>query len=140
MSIKVVYPVKVELTPASSLPANGSFPVWNNTQFEMQRGTVVPIVSLTSTTYTLALSDSASLIRGNNASAITITVPLNSSVAFPTGTVITVEQVGNGIITMTPSSGVTLNKYYGLKTKGQYAMIQLVKVDTDTWTVIGGVA
>ena len=143
MSIKISYPVKVELmsggTP-STLPVTGSLPIWDGTKFSMVAGTIVPIASVTTTTYTLALTDAAYLIRANNASAITITVPLNSSVAFRTGTVITVEQVGNGQVTIAPTGGVTLNKYYGLKTKGQYSMIQMVKVDTDTWTVIGGVA
>ena len=79
-------------------------------------------------------------IRCNNASAITVTVPKNSVVAFTTWTVITLEQTGAGTVTVAPVDGdVTINAYDGLSTYGQYAGIQLVKVDTDVWTCIAGV-
>ncbi len=101
-----------------------------------------PIAVLNSqsgTTYTLILSDSNKYLRMNNAAAIALTVPTNASVAFPTGTVITVIQIGAGVVTV-GGSGVTLNTFGGLKTAGQYAALQIVKVATDTWDVIGGVA
>ena len=92
----------------------------------------------TGTTYTLVLSDAAKLIRCNNAAAITLTIPPNSSVAFDVGTIITVEQQGAGVITVAPGSGVTINSAKR-KTDGQYAVVQVYKVDTDVWNVIGGI-
>jgi hypothetical protein len=100
---------------------------------------VVGINAQTGTTYTLVLADAGKYIRMNNASAITLTVPINNSVAFAMGTVITVIQTGNGVVTVAGSE-VTFNRLTGLKTFGQYSAIQLIKVDTDTWDVIGGVA
>jgi len=100
---------------------------------------VVGINPQTGTTYTLVIGDAGKYIRMNNANAITLTVPLNNSVEFPTGTVITIIQIGAGVITVGGAS-VTFNKFKGLKTAGQYAAIQLIKVDTNTWDVIGGVA
>ena len=101
----------------------------------------VSINAQTGTTYTLALTDASKYLRMNNASPITLTVPKNSSVAFPTGTVITIEQQGAGVVTLAPVDGdVNLNTFEGLKTAGQYAGVQLIKVATNTWTLIGGVS
>jgi hypothetical protein len=100
----------------------------------------VSINEQTGTTYTLVLSDAGKLVRCSNSSAIAVTVPTNSSVAYPTGTTITIEQQGAGQITVSGDSGVTVNAYGGTKTMGQYAMVQIIKVGTDTWTLTGGVA
>jgi hypothetical protein len=92
----------------------------------------------TGTSYTLAATDASNtLIRINNASAITLTVPLNSSVAIAVGSVISVEQQGAGIVTVTPAASVTINTT-ARKTWGQNAIIQLIKVDTNIWNVING--
>lgn len=94
----------------------------------------------TGTSYTLVLADKSKLVDCANASAITLTVPPNSSVAFPTGSKIAVRQSGAGAITLTPGSGVTLQSQdSALTTNGQYAMCVLIKVDTDTWAVEGNV-
>lgn len=91
----------------------------------------------TGTTYTLALSDAGRLVTLNNASAITLTVPPNASVAYATGTHIDLAQLGGGQVTIAPGSGVTLNSRNGLKLAGQYAVATLIKTDTNTWLVAG---
>lgn len=102
--------------------------------------TKVTINDQSGTTYTLVLDDAGKYIRCENADDVTVTVPKNSSVAFETGTVITIEQKGAGTVTVAPVDGdVTLNAYDGLSTYGQYAGIQLIKVDTNVWTCIAGV-
>ena len=98
------------------------------------------INSQTGTTYTLVLADAGKLVRCSNAAAITLTVPPNSSVAFPVNTVITIEQQGAGVITITEGSGVTCNAFDGLLSAGQYAGLSLIKVATNVWTVFGGVS
>ena len=93
------------------------------------------------TTYTLVLADAGKYIRCENAAEITVTVPKNSVVAFETGTGITIEQKGAGTVTVAPVDvDVTINAYDGLSTYGQYAGLQLVKVDTNVWTCIAGIA
>jgi hypothetical protein len=91
----------------------------------------------TGTTYTFVLADDGKMVRANNASAQTYTIPPNSSVAFSEGSVITIEQTGAGIITVAPGSGVTINST-ARKTWGQYSTIQIYKISTDVWNVIGG--
>jgi hypothetical protein len=93
----------------------------------------------TGTTYTLALTDNGRLVTLDNASAITVTVPLNSSVAFATGAIVNLQQIGAGQVTVAGASGVTINGT-GTKTRAQWSAASLVKTATDTWTLIGDIA
>ena len=92
----------------------------------------------TGTAYTLVLADSGKIVETNNASANTLTVPPNSSVAFPVGVQITVLQTGAGQTTVVAGSGVTVNSADGnLKITGQWSAATLLKRATDTWVAIG---
>ena len=92
----------------------------------------------TGTTYTLVLADAHKLVTLNNASAITLTVPPNSSVAFDTGDQVNLLQLGAGQVTVAAGSGVTL-RAQGSKVKlnGQYAIGTLVKIAADEWVLVG---
>lgn len=87
--------------------------------------------------YTLVLSDASKLVEVSNASANTVTIPLNSSVAFPTGTQINILQTGAGQTTIAATSGVTLNSTPGAKLRAQWSAATLIKRATDTWVVVG---
>ena len=91
------------------------------------------------TSYTLVLADANKLVTLTNASAITLTVPPNSSVAFETGTQIDLAQRGAGAVTVTEGSGVTVNVHADdtLVLDGQYAYATLVKIGTNTWDLFG---
>ena len=91
----------------------------------------------TGTAYTLVLTDAGKLVEMSNAAAITLTIPTNSSVAFPTGTQIDLLQTGAGQVTV-GGAGVTLQSEGSkLKLKGQYAAATLIKRATNTWVLIG---
>jgi len=92
----------------------------------------------TGTTYTLVLTDNGRLVTLSNAAAITVTVPLNSSVAFATGAIVNLQQIGAGQVTVAGASGVTLNGT-GTKTRAQWSAASLIKTATDTWTLIGDI-
>ena len=95
----------------------------------------------TGTTYTLALGDAAEMVSLSNASAIALTVPPNSSVAFPTGTQIILYQAGAGQVTVAAGAGVTLRSQGSkLKLTGQYAVASLIKIGTNEWILAGNVA
>jgi hypothetical protein len=94
----------------------------------------------TGTSYTLVLADLGKLVTMTNAGASTLTVPPNSSVAFPVGASIKVAQLGAGQVTLTQGSGVTIHGDPGLKVAVQYAGVELVKYATDTWLAIGRLA
>lgn len=91
----------------------------------------------TGTTYSPVLTDRDKIVELNNASAITLTVPLNSSVAFPVGSSITLLQTGAGQVTVAGAGGVTVNGTPGLKLRTQWSFATLIKRATDTWVISG---
>ena len=100
----------------------------NNSSFNAQVGT----------SYTPVLSDMGLTITCSNVSPITLTVPPNSSVAFPIGTNIDVIQDGPGKLTIAPGAGVTINSVNGNKVlAGQYCGATLRKESTNTWYLLG---
>lgn len=91
----------------------------------------------TGTTYTLVAADDGKIVEILNASPITLTVPLNSSVPYTVGTQIVVLQTGAGQITVAGAGGVTVNATPGLKLRAQYSSATLIKRGTDTWVLVG---
>ena len=88
--------------------------------------------------YTLVLADAGKTITMSVGSANNLTVPLNSSVAFATGTMINVIQIGAGQTTLVATGGVTINSKAGnLKLTSQYSGVTLYKHDTNTWVAVG---
>jgi hypothetical protein len=90
----------------------------------------------TGTAYTLVLADAGKLVELNNASAITVTIPLASSVQFPIGTQINLLQTGAGQVTVA-AGGTTLNATPGLKLRAQWSSATLIKRAGDTWVLVG---
>lgn len=91
--------------------------------------------------YTLTLSDAGNLLRCNSSSAVTYTIPLNSSVAFPAGTVIMFRNVGTGVLTVAVTSGVSLSKAGGAPQGSvaiaQYGLATMVQDATNAWVMSG---
>jgi hypothetical protein len=91
--------------------------------------------------YTLVLSDADKLVETNVASANNLTIPLNSSVAYPTGTQILLAQYGAGQTTIVATSGVTIRSNGAkLKLNAQYSGATLIKIDTNEWYLFGDIA
>lgn len=91
-----------------------------------------------SDSYTLVLADAGKFVKMTKATASNLTVPLNSSVAFPIGTEIEFVQYGAGQVTLVPTGGVTIrNSISGTKTTKQYSLASIKKLATDEW-ISGG--
>ena len=92
----------------------------------------------TGTSYTLVLTDASKTVTMSNASANTLTVPPNASVAFPTGTRLMVQQLGAGATTIAAGAGVTINAptTVTLAIDETYESRGLLKTDTNTWQLI----
>jgi hypothetical protein len=91
--------------------------------------------------YTLVLSDADKLVEMNVGSANNLTIPLNSSVAFSTGTQILLAQYGAGQTTIVATSGVTIRSNGAkLKLNAQYSGATLIKIDTNEWYLFGDIA
>lgn len=105
--------------------------------FDGQYSGITRIVNgLGVTSYTLVLGDAGNLIITGQSSPVTITIPPNSSVAFPVNTQIDVAQRGAGKVTFAPGAGVTINNT-NKSIAAQYAGVTLIKEATDTWTIYG---
>lgn len=91
----------------------------------------------TGTSYTAALADE--VITMTNAAANTLTIPPNSSVAFPVGAFLEVWQGGAGKTTIAAGSGVTIlrSSTLTLNLRGQNSGASLRKVSADTWRLVG---
>jgi hypothetical protein len=88
------------------------------------------------TSYTLQTSDSGKLISAST--GLTITVPPNASVPFPTGSQILLYKSTTATVAITAGSGVTINAPGGAdEIASQHSIATLMKLGTDNW-VLGG--
>ena len=97
----------------------------------------LPLIAMTQnaqtgTTYTLAATDFTKLVTLSNASPVTVTVPLESSVAWVAGTQLRLMNLGAGLVTVVGAGGVTING--SPLTLAQYKDGTLIKTGTNTWT------
>lgn len=97
--------------------------------------------------YTLVIGDQGDiLLASNGATAGTINIPTNASVAFPTGTQITIIQTGAGQLTIQASTpGTTTIASTGAtatapKLRAQNSSATCIKTGTDTWYVVGDIS
>ncbi len=93
----------------------------------------------TGMSYTLVLSDKGRVVTINSGSANTLTIPANSTAAFPVGTIVNVVQVGSGVTSIAAASGVTIN---GISTgigeiSRRWQGVSLLKIATDAWIASG---
>jgi hypothetical protein len=97
----------------------------------------------TGTTYTLVLADASKLVTCSNAAAIAVSIPTNATTAFATGTIINIQQIGVGQVTVSATTpGTTIITSTGAtstspKARARYSALSCIKTGTDTWTVVG---
>jgi hypothetical protein len=84
------------------------------------------------------LDDAGKVVTMNNTGSATITIPPNSSVAFPIGTIISIARINTGSVALTAGSGVTITG--NTSTGAMFAGEELIcrKRSTDTWIAING--
>ena len=88
--------------------------------------------------YTLVLTDAGKVIEINSGSSENVTIPPNSSVAFPVGTQIVVVRLGAGAVVIVEGSGVTTRSDGDkAKIKSQYSSCVLIKHETNEWYILG---
>jgi hypothetical protein len=95
-------------------------------------------VNTQTASYTLALTDNGKVVEMNVGSANNLTIPLNSSIAFPVGAQLDIFQYGSGQTTVVATGGVTIRSKGGaLKLTGQYSGATLYQRATDEWVLVG---
>ncbi|NGX99385.1 MAG: hypothetical protein G4V63_30570 [Candidatus Afipia apatlaquensis] len=96
------------------------------------------INQIAGSTYTFVAGDAGNVCQFYSASAVTATIPPNSSVPFPFGTQIDLIQTGTGKVTLAQGSGVTIVSITSYKSlSAQYAAATLLKLDTNVWQLSG---
>jgi hypothetical protein len=106
---------------------------------------VTALSTKTDTAYTIQAGDAEKYIRFTASASKVVTVPNNSVVPFPfpaTGngdtTTLLIVNEGTGILTITPASGVTLNKKSVFSFNvSQWGSVMLIKTGVNTWTLTG---
>lgn len=86
--------------------------------------------------YTFIISDANDCTPFNSSSATNATIPPNSSVAFPVGTTLYIEQSGSGAVTFVAGAGVTINTPFGAATAGVGAWRAAVQMSTNVWDIL----
>jgi len=105
--------------------------------------TYLPVNNQTAS-YSLVLTDAAAplyqgIVTMNVGTANNLTVPQNSSQAFPIGTQIQVIQLGAGQTTIVAGTGATVNNASSMTVRAQYGTVLLTKIATNTWILSGDV-
>lgn len=97
------------------------------------------IITVAGTAFTPGLPNAQAYHRCTSATDVTVTIPPNSSVAFPIKTELHFRQVGAGQVMLAEGAGVTLNGMtgYDLTTAAQGAVLTVKKVAADEWDVFG---
>lgn len=95
------------------------------------------VSGFTGTALTLAREHAGDYLRTTAATAVTITVPPTSVVAWPTDCEVMLEQAGAGQVTFATGTGVVINTSETLKTQKQYSVVALKNVSGNVWTLFG---
>jgi hypothetical protein len=82
---------------------------------------------------TAAIADLAKVIAMNNTSAATITIPNDSTVNFPIGSIIRICRINTGSVTLAGASGVTLSRVGNF---GANEEVSLRKRAANNWIVV----
>jgi hypothetical protein len=122
---------------AAALGDDANFASTVTTSLATKVDSYTPITQKTAS-YTLSTLDHRDdLIEMGSASALTLTIPLNSSIAYPVGTSLDILQTGAGQVTIAGAAGVTVNATPGLKLRTQWSSATLFKRAENTWVVYG---
>lgn len=135
---------QMSMTPgASSTAATTTF---NSNVVINGKLTATGTIAAKTTSYTPVLADADTLLTMDSASAQVFTIPPNSSVAYPVGTVLEFARFGAGSVTITPGSGVTIpNSIQAAGTTSrtitsQFTSVTATKTATNVWWLTGSLS
>ncbi len=95
----------------------------------------------TGTAYTTVLTDAGNkTIVCNNPSAFAVTIPPNSSEAYPIGSILSFSQSGSGKVHFGAGTGVTINATPGKYIADQYGFATALQTETNVWLLAGNLS
>lgn len=137
-AVGTVGAIQVSSNAATQLGINGSDAVSPNGLLST-RGRYVDINAQTGTSYTPVATDQGKLVTLTNAAAISVTLPQDSTAAFPVGSWVDFVVLGAGAATYTAGTGATVNPTTSTS-RAQYTVQSAIKIAVNTWIVTGDVA
>jgi hypothetical protein len=97
-----------------------------------------PVQTVSGTSYTLLEADAGKEIVFTSSSAVTVTVPAETTYNFTIGQTFAFFQKGSGAVSFTAAAGVTLrSKSSYVKISSQYAEVKITKIAADEWALTG---
>lgn len=131
--------IKVDIVEGGVGHNNALYTKTGGQKLKVSPLTVGSIVNTqTGTTYTLTWIDAFRHSTFDNASDITVTIPLDSNVKYSVGDVIEGSQLGVGVVTIVGDGGVTVNTNgSNARTRTQYSNFAITKIDDDIWQLTG---
>ncbi len=131
-----------ELTPGGAVTGGETFEVvqaGNSRRLTLRELSATPMNTYASSGYTLVLADQGRVVESTNPAANALTVPPNSSVAFPIGATILLRQFGTGQMSVVAGAGVTVLRKASrnLNLAEQYSEAVLHKRGTNEWLLTG---
>ena len=103
--------------------------------------TLAQVVAFAGTSKTLALTDINTIVDCTSSSAVTITIPPQSSVAWTADAEIHVRMSGTGTVSIAVGSGVTIPPLTApVALGGRGAVVTLKRRSADVWAVVGFIA
>ena len=111
---------------------------WLNIGTSVQDSTQRTIANITGTTHTILASEGGKALVFSNSSAITLTVPNDTTYNFTIGQTFMIVQKGTGEVTVQGESPVSIRSLDSkVKTSGQYAEARLIKIAANEWLLSG---
>lgn len=91
--------------------------------------------------YTLALGDIGKVVSVNGSGSYTITIPRNSSVGFPVGTIINIYNTSPYSVVVRGDTGVTVRPFSNNQFRlfDRYVEVSIRKRSTDEWVASGNI-
>ena len=91
----------------------------------------------TGTARTLTASDQNSIISFTSSSAITVTLPVNTSEELNNGFQVRLDRDGTGTLTVVAQAGATVNSAAGLTARVRYSSVTIVKTAVNLYKLTG---
>lgn len=100
----------------------------------------LPVITRT-TNFTFQPGDCARVVEAHSSADLIATIPANTTVAFPVGTVIQVDRMGAGNVEIREAPDVIIHSSGGRRRiRDRYEAISIRKRATNEWVLIGALA
>ena len=111
---------------------------WVNLAVATSDATQRTVGNITTITYNIVAADAGKALICDNTSAITLTIPSDTTYDFTIGQTFLIIQKNTGSVTVQGANGVTIDSLGSkVKTNGRYSEARLIKIAANEWLLSG---